>query len=327
MPDLAAFATAVTVDDTFVYGGATSLSHSGIEVLRLGSGADEVLTGAFGDVDLGAGRDSLLADLPASAGVTYAGGSGSDLLTLLGTAGAVVDLILGTIDGRAVLSSFERLVGTGAADDLTGTGGANEPHGGGGGDTIRGGAGADTLSGGDGLDSLYGGTQSDEIHGGTGNDRIRGEDQADRLYGGNQQDRLFGGRANDSRYGGQGNDSLAGEEGADIRDGGDGTDRITGGAGADTMTGGALADTFVWLAAEDSGVGTGLDRLDLAALGPLVWIDRAAFGGTGTGEVCQVVGSGVTVVEIDTDGDGAEDLELVPEGVANGILDLDLVLA
>lgn len=126
---------------------------------------------------------------------------------------------------------------------------------------------------------------------GSGNDTINGNDVANNLSSG------------------AGNDTLVG---------GAGDDTLNGGAGTDTLSGGAGADTFVF-AAGDSGVGTGRDvvtdfargsdRIDLQALGATAFIQDRLFSGT-AGEVRAVSLSGMTIIELDSDGDGAADFQL-----------------
>jgi Ca2+-binding RTX toxin-like protein len=77
-------------------------------------------------------------------------------------------------------------------------------------------------------------------------------------------------------YGYWGNDTLAGGAGNDTLDGNAGDDVLTGGLGADKLTGGTGSDRFVFNSSADSHAGssdlitdfiTGLDKLDVAALG------------------------------------------------------------
>jgi Ca2+-binding RTX toxin-like protein/WD40 repeat protein len=98
---------------------------------------------AFG----GNGKDQIVVDQSVAADVSFAGGSGDDVLSYLGT-------------GEAVLWG-------GAGNDL-----------------LLGGNGADTLYGGGDNDNLLGGGGSDWLEGGSGRDRLNGEAGDDTLIGG-----------------------------------------------------------------------------------------------------------------------------------------------
>jgi serralysin len=128
---------------------------------------------------------------------------------------------------------------------------------------------------------------------GSGKDQLTGNDAANRLDGGAGDDTLFGLGGNDV---------------------------LIGGAGADTLTGGDGADTFRF-AAGDSGVGAGRDtiadfhkgedKIDLA--GASTFIGSSAFSGS-AGEVRYAASSGQTVVELDSNGDGLADLQILLSG-------------
>ena len=94
----------------------------------------------------------------------------------------------------------------------------------------------------------------------------------------------------------------------------------------DTLTGGADDDTHVWTAAAQSGTGSGNrdiisdfaqgdDVIDLSAFAGATWLGTGAF----TGAVNEVrytqPGGGITVVQVDTDGNAAADFEIELTGV------------
>jgi Ca2+-binding RTX toxin-like protein len=90
-------------------------------------------------------------------------------------------------------------------------------------------------------------------------------------------------------FGGDGDDILIGSAGADSLSGDNGDDMLAGGGGADTLSGGAGKDIFVYGAASDSLAGafdtisdfeTGVDRVDLSALGSTSVTLTAASGYT-----------------------------------------------
>lgn len=149
----------------------------------------------------------------------------------------------------------------------------------------------------------------DDHHG----DHIMGTDAADTLAGGSGPDHVMG-------MGGD--DRLTGLGGDDTLDGGAGADRLTGGRGRDILIGGAGADLFVFGQA-DSRPGTtrdvikdfarGEDRIVLGE-GATDFIGRNAFTHT-AGEVRIGTVDGVTVVQLDRDGNGRADLEVAVSGV------------
>lgn len=149
----------------------------------------------------------------------------------------------------------------------------------------------------------------DDHHG----NHIMGTDAADALPGTGGADHIMG-------MGGK--DGLAGRGGNDTLDGGDCADRLTGGRGRDVLIGGAGADRFLF-AEGDSRRGayrdvikdfaTGEDRIVLGA-GATDFIGRNGFTRT-AGEVRVGTVDGVTVVQLDRDGDGRADLEIGFAGV------------
>ena len=139
--------------------------------------------------------------------------------------------------GSTVISAPPFVYGTSGSDSVAGGGSISQ--------IVYGGAGNDTLNG-TGVD--------DTIFGGSGNDTIKGNNGADVIYGGSGQDTLDGSNENDT---------------------------IIGGFGADKLTGGNGDDVFVYLSVLDSSAGrfdtindfkSGIDRIDLTALGALGFV-------------------------------------------------------
>lgn len=157
------------------------------------------------------------------------GGGGNDVLDYSHSlAGVIVNIktnfAAGGFAEGDVISDFEGLRGSNAADTLTGTDGNNDLIGGGGDDTLDGGLGADELSGGDGIDLVLGGAGNDVLDGGAGNDRAEGGDGNDIVRGADGKDAVQGGLGNDMVYGDAGDDGLTGGLGGDHLDGGLGLD-------------------------------------------------------------------------------------------------------
>ncbi|MFM5950771.1 MAG: putative Ig domain-containing protein [Novosphingobium sp.] len=126
---------------------------------------------------------------------------------------------------------------------------------------------------------------------------------------------------------------------ADTILGGDGNDKIMGMGGADTLLGGAGADQFRYLFASDSGLGGaadrildftgGSDKLDFRALDAnpalagrqaLSFIGTGAFATNGSAQVRYADSGSDTLVQIDLNGDGAADMQIVLVGHAGQAL-------
>ncbi|HQV04926.1 M10 family metallopeptidase C-terminal domain-containing protein [Novosphingobium sp.] len=121
---------------------------------------------------------------------------------------------------------------------------------------------------------------------------------------------------------------------ADTIDGGADNDKIMGLGGADNLTGGSGADQFRYLFASDSTLAaqdrildftTGTDKLDFRALDadPLTagrqtisFIGTSAFATNGTAQARYVDSGADKLVQIDLNGDGAADMQIVLVGHA-----------
>lgn len=135
--------------------------------------------------------------------------------------------------------------------------------------------------------------------------------------------------------GGDSGDQIRGGALVDTINGGEGNDKIIGFTGADILTGGNGADQFRYLFANDSGVGSAADHItdflagtdkfnfslldaDPVAAGrqALTFIDTAAFSATGTAQVRYGVSGANLLVQVDLDGNGTADMELVLDTAA-----------
>lgn len=217
-----------------------------------GGGGDDTLGAAGGNdvVDGGTGNDSLIGGNGAGDDV-YIGGEGRDQISYpSATAGIVINLATGIVDGVAggvgtdTLSEIEDVLASNFDDQVIGDDVANLLMGAAGNDTLIGNGGDDTLDGGTGTDQVSfagaSGAVTVDLGAGTatgpdGNDQligienVRGSDFADVLTGDGAANLLIGGDGVDTVSGGAGNDTIvAGAEDAvdDVLDGGAGTDQL-----------------------------------------------------------------------------------------------------
>jgi Ca2+-binding RTX toxin-like protein len=135
--------------------------------------------------------------------------------------------------------------------------------------------------------------------------------------------------------GGDSTDQIRGGALADTINGGQGNDKIIGFTGADIITGGDGADQFRYLFATDSGLGVaadhitdflaGLDKFNFTLLDadPVAagrqaaqYIDTAAFSGVGYAELRYSVSGADLLVQVDLDGNGTADMEIVLDNAA-----------
>lgn len=138
---------------------------------------------------------------------------------------------------------------------------------------------------------------------------------------------------------GAGNDQIRGGLLADTINGGDNNDKIMGFSGADILTGGAGNDQFRYLFDTDSGLGAAADRItdfvigsdrlnfalmDADAVTPgdqaFAFIGTGAFAVTGTGQIRYQNSGANLLVQVDTDGNGTADMEVVLDSLAGQIL-------
>jgi Ca2+-binding RTX toxin-like protein len=162
-------------------GDDSLMGNDGGDYLYGGTGID-TLQGGAGDDSVDVTYDGLVGDI-------FAGGDGTDDLTLIGSA-ATGDIVW--IHDPAQISGFEKLFFyAGKGNDLIDVG--EGPSG-----------------------SIYGGSGNDTLIGGALADRLLGEAGSNSLTGKGGNDELQGGSGSDTLIGGAGADSLRGERGADL---------------------------------------------------------------------------------------------------------------
>lgn len=303
--------------------------RGGNDTITGGKGADTLFGGAGNDlVSGGLGNDQISGD---EGNDTLYGGGGRD-----------------TLDGG---TGHDMLYAGAESSILYGGDGDDFLYGGALNDRLYGGAGNDHIAGSRGNDLLYGGTGNDLIYGASGNDQLYGGDGDDTLYGSLGRDRLFGGLGQDLLYGEDGADRLVGDGGADTLYGGGGNDALFGGSGndiiysglgADYIVGGSGADRFVFTSVLDSppdanrdkimDFSTNGDKIDLSAIDArpdlrgnqsLEYIGYREFGGPG--QLRLFTSGGHTVVQVDIDGDGRTDMNIVLMDVT-GVSASDFIL-
>lgn len=325
-------------NDTLIGGpGDDVLISGGDEDHLLGGDGNDTLYGQRGDDRLegGAGNDRLVDKAESN---YLDGGDGDDFLWT----GVGKDTILGGNGNDTVIAQGGRdyidggdgndTIKAGADRDTVFGGLGNDTiWGEGGDDIIDAGAGDDSVSGGTGHDSVLGGTGRDTIRGFSGNDTLRGgaDDDSilgdggdDFLYGDDGNDTLQGGNGVDFLDGGAGNDLLVGGPGNDTLQGGAGNDTLIGGGGTDTLTGGSGADHFVFRSGREMDKGAaadqitdftrGTDIVDLSGFG-LTYIAGARFSGENQLRI-ENTSAGIRL-QIDTDGNGQSDFEVILLGV------------
>jgi Ca2+-binding RTX toxin-like protein len=296
-----------------------------------GTSNGETLTGTLGaDQIRGLGGNDILVGRAGSD--ILDGGTGTDGADWVkdgGTLGVNADLAAGTATRGAevdTLVNLEDLRGTEFADTLQGNGLANYLSGNAGADTLNGRGGNDVFAGGVGNNVLDGGSETDTVTYSwslTGVSVDLGTDTATR---GTETDRMF----NVENVTGSNNaDSIRGNNLANVLQGLGGNDALVGGAGSDTLTGGTGADRFAYLLTGDSPTGATTrdvivdfshsqgDRIDLSAIdanavasGNQAFAFKGTGAITGVGQVHVVHAGGETIVEVNTTGTTAPELQI-----------------
>jgi len=342
-------------------GGAdTLLGGDGDDLLRAGADNDSL------DGGLGADTADYTGSAPVTIDLGHLGqqntvGSGLDRFVsvenVIGTSGA---------DSLSGGSSANSLSGAGANDTLAGVGGADTLDGGGGMDNLSGGAnddvvyggfGADFMSGGGGIDTLDYSLLATETFldlslSGAQNTHSAGADSLigfENVSTGGGADRLRGNGSNnlfttlngaDTTKAGGGDDTILSGDGEDVLNGGGDADRLVGQGGRDEARGGAGADTFVFASSADGAIGLAAcdvirdfrtsdnDGIDLSGVyaGTLTYIGSAEFGGGGSHEVRVTAVAEGQLVQVDSDGDGDSNLDILVtnSGLSGGAADFVL---
>ena len=201
-----------------------------------------------------------------------------------------------------------------------------------------GGSGHDTLIGNSANNILNGGGGSDRMEGGSGNDIYYVENTGDIVveYAGGGIDTVYGiGLVTlaaevenlillgDTPFDGTGNNlgnQITGNSSNNILDGAGGNDILTGGLGPDRLTGGSGADIFFYTSTADSptnliGAGDTItdfsvteDKINLTMAGGAYFIGAAQFSGVAGQVRAYAASNGVTLVELDSDGNKVADL-------------------
>jgi serralysin len=302
-----------TIENAVGGSGADRLTGNGVANQLAGGGGNDSLLGGGGNDILagGLGNDSL------------DGGAGSDTANFRTSAQAIsLNLALGTATGEGsdLLNLIEAVAGSAFADSFTGSGARERFYGLGGDDTLIGAGGNDVLSGGQGEDvASFAGSVAVTVDlgrksaTGLGTDKLASVED---VVGSNAGDRITG------------------DKHANALDGSGGGDQLQGGRGADRLTGGADADAFVYGATAES-VGGALDLITDLADADLIDLsaidaDRTQKGnqafhlvsafGHHAGEL--VIGfqssSGLTLLQVDTDGDAKADMVVQISGDHHG---------
>ncbi|MHC2016226.1 calcium-binding protein [Methylobacterium sp. CM6247] len=311
----------------------------GDNTLRGGAGNDTLLGKGGNDIlDGGTGNDALY------------GGLGDDTYFVDRVGDKVVELpgeghdTVRSSTSYSLSANVEDLVLTGNRG-FSGTGNDLDNHitGNDGSNRLSGGAGDDVLTGNGGNDTLLGGTGADTMRGGSGNDTYlidNAGDQAIEQPGegfdtirstvshtmeANIEKMVFNGAADLTANGNAGNNQIYGNAGANQIYGGDGRDLLYGRDGADTFVFKDVTDSDVAVAGrdiiKDFDFAAG-DRIDLSAIDAnfgqggdqgFDFIGTDTFSGQ-AGELRMKFGGGNTLVQGDTNGDGASDFDFILQG-------------
>ena len=315
-----------------------------------GAGNDVLKGGSGNDVLIGdAGNDTL----NGNAGADQMNGGASDDLYYVDVAGDTVTESSST-GGHDTVSSTVTFVLGAYLEDLTLTGStaanatgnnlANVLTGNSAANTLNGKAGGDTMAGAFGNDIYYVDNAGDvvtEASASGGTDKVNAS--VSFTLGANVEQLTLtgtgvidgtGNSLNNVLTGNGAANTLTGADGKDTLKGGAGDDILNGGAGQDTMTGGTGLDKFVFFDGDGSPTHSLADRIvdfsstdhDLVDLHNIdantlvsgdqafTFIGTSAFSHT-AGELHYVVGSTVTWIEGDTNGDGVSDFAIRADGL------------
>ena len=316
------------IDGTGNVGVNAITGNAGANILDGQGGADQLLGGA--------GDDIYVVDNPGDVVIEFQGQGRDQVLSSISFS---IDLIADVED--IVLTGAANINATGNFRDnhLTGNAGVNILSGGGGNDIYDLSVGDLVIeNAGEGIDKEVSATASFVLSGnvefgelqGLGNLNLTGNELDNTLRGNAGRNTLSGGGGTDVLIGGGGNDRFYG---------GAANDTLIGGLGRDVMSGGQGADVFVFARIADSGkvpatrdtisdFRHGEDKIDLHAIDAVAGTARNnAFKFIGAANFHDVKGElhlikinlpgrahDVTIVEGDTNGDGAADFRIALTG-------------
>ncbi|MHC1999571.1 calcium-binding protein [Methylobacterium sp. CM6241] len=315
----------------FGTGGDNVLNGGGGNDTLFGKGGADILDGGTGNDTMhgGLGDDTYFVDRVGDK-IVELPGEGNDTVYASVTYGLSANVENLVLTGARNLRGF----GNDLDNDITGNNGSNR---------LSGGAGDDVMTGHGGNDTLLGGSGADTMRGGTGNDTYVIDNAGDRAteqpgegfdtirstvshtMEANTDKMVLSGTADLIANGNAGNNQIYGNAGDTEIYGGDGRDLLYGRGGA---------DTFVFKDATDSDVAIGGrdiikdfdfaagDRIDLSAIDAnfgqagdqgFDFIGTDAFSGE-AGELRMKFGGGNTLIQGDTNGDGATDFAVILQG-------------
>jgi|CXWL01.1.fsa_nt_gi Ca2+-binding RTX toxin-like protein len=255
---------------------------------------------------------------------TYTGTEQDDFLNIVGGPNIVYGL--GGNDKIYVYSYSSTIDGGAGNDYISGSGNIDTLRGGLGDDVIGTGGGLDIVDGGAGNDRIISGGGAQKISGGSGFDIVDYSSSIGSVEVNLALTTLQEGGTYSYAYG----DVLSGIEGvngsnyADSIIGNSGNNTLTGRHGADKLTGGAGADVFkynrITSSGSDSGATAasrdlitdfvpGTDKIDLTDIaGTFTFIGKSAFTAANQVNYTQVAGN--TIIGLDTDGNGAPNMQI-----------------
>ena len=291
-----------------------AIGGSGGDVL-IGNAADNQLTGNAGADSLtgGNGNDTLFADM---LDTVISGGSGTDKV-VFATSGVVAAVLSGLealeLVGGVTVSIAAAAFKAGFATNsvLSGTGGLTLTM-----------LAADPSLLVQQLQAAAGSALTITINGSTAVNVVKAAAGISTIYNG-----------------GTANDQVRGSNLGDTINGSDGNDKIYGAGGSDVLTGGTGNDQFRYLSASDSGPGVsgdtitdftlGGDKLDFrlfdadsvaAGRQAVAFVGTAAFAINGTAQARYSTSGPNLLVEIDVNGDGIADMNIVLAGLGGQTL-------
>ncbi|GJD40133.1 MULTISPECIES: calcium-binding protein [Methylobacterium] len=315
----------------FGTGGDNVLNGGGGNDILFGKGGNDRLDGGTGNDTLhgGLGDDTYFVDRVGDK-IVELPGEGNDTVYASVTYGLSANVENLVLRGTGNLSGF----GNDLDNAITGNDGNNR---------LSGGAGDDVMTGRGGNDTLLGGTGADTMRGGTGNDTYVIDNAGDRAIEqpgegfdtirstvshtmeANTEKMVLSGTAALTANGNAGNNEIYGNAGDTAIYGGDGRDLLYGRGGADTFVFKDVTDSDVAIGGrdivKDFDFAQG-DRIDFSAIDAnsglagdqgFQFVGTQAFSGE-AGELRMKFGGGNTLLQGDTNGDGAVDFSVLLQG-------------